>query len=108
MTTPSTSITTKGALGKSPNTHWLATAEEVDMSAPPPAPQPVRIAAAPQNVVIDLRRTAIVVIDLQNDFFAFEAALRGEDEVPHSDRIHFQRLFIVGDVSILFHCFNTS
>lgn len=57
-----------GRLGSSDQHHWMATAEAVDMSVAPPAPRPMRLAAAPQNVVLDLRRTAIVVIDLQNDF----------------------------------------
>ena len=56
------------ALGVSPQTHWVATAEQVDMAVAPPPPVRVRIQAAPQNVVLDLRRTAIVVIDMQNDF----------------------------------------
>lgn len=60
--------TVPAALGNSAQHHWLATADEVNMALAPPAPRPLRVAAAPQNVVIDLRRTAIVVIDLQNDF----------------------------------------
>lgn len=56
------------ALGLGHQYWWQATAEEVDMAVAPPAPLPARIAAAPQNLVLDLRRTAIVVIDLQNDF----------------------------------------
>ena len=57
-----------GLLGISPQTHWSATAEVVDMASAPPAPRPLRLAAAPQDVVVDLNRTAIVVIDMQNDF----------------------------------------
>ena len=56
------------ALGLGHQYWWEASAEEVDMSVAPPPPRPLRIAAEPQNVVVDLRRTAIVVIDLQNDF----------------------------------------
>ena len=37
-------------------------------TAPPPVP--VTIAAAPQNVTVDLKRTAMIVIDMQNDFCA--------------------------------------
>jgi nicotinamidase-related amidase len=47
---------------------WAANAREVDMALPSPRPAPLRIAAAPQNITIDLRRTAMVVIDMQNDF----------------------------------------
>jgi nicotinamidase-related amidase len=48
--------------------HWRATPDVVDMAMAPPVPRPVALAAAPQNLVIDLERTAIVVIDMQNDF----------------------------------------
>ena len=60
--------TAPGALGVSPQTHWLATPQEVDMAPPAPAPRRVRLQAEPQNLVLDLNRTAIVVIDMQNDF----------------------------------------
>jgi len=56
------------ALGLGHRYYWLASENEVDMALPAPAPVPLRIAAAPQNLVLDARRTAIVVIDLQNDF----------------------------------------
>ena len=59
---------TAGFLGISPQTRWHASPDTVDMAAPPPAPRPLRLAAAPQNLVLDLNRTAIVVIDMQNDF----------------------------------------
>src|SRR3954469_25485836 len=56
------------ALGLGNQYYWLASENEVDMAQPAPPPVPLRIAAAPQNLVLDARRTAIVVIDLQNDF----------------------------------------
>ena len=49
---------------------WGANAREVDMALPTARPRPLRFAAAPQNVTVDLRRTAMVVIDMQNDFCA--------------------------------------
>jgi biuret amidohydrolase len=58
----------ENALGLGHQYYWLASENEVDMALPAPAPVPLRIAAAPQNLVLDARRTAIVVIDLQNDF----------------------------------------
>lgn len=39
-----------------------------DMSRPQPAQRRVEFAALPQRVAIDLNRTAMVVIDMQNDF----------------------------------------
>ncbi|RYF69982.1 MAG: isochorismatase family protein [Comamonadaceae bacterium] len=60
--------TIAGALGGAPHYHWRATQDEVDMAMPAPPPCPLRLDAEPQNVVMDLRRTAILVIDMQNDF----------------------------------------
>ncbi|WMS44550.1 cysteine hydrolase [Acuticoccus sp. MNP-M23] len=59
-----------GQLGVGRNYHWQANADVVDMAMPAPPPRPVRISAEPQDVVVDLNRTAIVVIDMQNDFCA--------------------------------------
>jgi Amidases related to nicotinamidase len=47
---------------------WSASSREVDMATPAAKPVPLRIAAAPQNITIDLKRSAMVVIDMQNDF----------------------------------------
>ncbi len=57
-------------LGSAPGYKWLVDAQHVDMSQPSPAPRPLTIAAEPQTVTADLNRTAMVVIDMQNDFCA--------------------------------------
>ena len=57
-----------GPLGAGAQTRWFATPDTVDMAAAPPAPRRLHLAAEPQSVVIDLARTAILVIDMQNDF----------------------------------------
>ena len=49
---------------------WRASTRHVDMATTPAKPRPLKIAAAPQNVTIDLKRTAIIVVDMQNDFCA--------------------------------------
>ncbi len=49
---------------------WLVTAGHVDMAPPELPPRKVTIAAAPQTITIDLARTAIIVVDMQNDFCA--------------------------------------
>jgi nicotinamidase-related amidase len=59
-----------GSLGIGKTYRWWATETEVDMAMPAPPPVPVTIACAPQNVTVDLRRTAIIIIDMQNDFCA--------------------------------------
>jgi nicotinamidase-related amidase len=55
-------------LGLSPNHRWLASPAAIDMSAPGAVPRPLTLRAAPQDVTLDLERTALVVIDMQNDF----------------------------------------
>ncbi|MDR3376378.1 MAG: cysteine hydrolase [Ancalomicrobiaceae bacterium] len=57
-----------GQLGVGKTYHWLASPGEVDMAMPAPEPVRVRLPTAPQAVTIDLKRSAIVVIDMQNDF----------------------------------------
>src|SRR5260370_13503311 len=59
-----------GRLGFGRQFAWWATADEVNMAMPAPEPVPVTIVCAPQNVTVDLLRTAVIVIDMQNDFCA--------------------------------------
>src|SRR5882672_5668477 len=59
-----------GQLGLGRQFAWWATEGEVNMAMPAPAPVPVTFACAPQNVTVDLQRTAVIVIDMQNDFCA--------------------------------------
>ncbi|GEP11181.1 cysteine hydrolase family protein [Methylobacterium gnaphalii] len=60
----------EGRLGVGSIFHWRASAGMVDMAMPQPAPVRLVLPTAPQAVTIDLLRTAIVVIDMQNDFCA--------------------------------------
>ncbi len=55
-------------LGFTRSYHWLATADRIDMAQPAPEPVRLDLPTTPQSVTIDLKRTAIVVIDMQNDF----------------------------------------
>lgn len=48
------------------------------------------------------------LIGVQDDFFQFEAAVRGGDALPISDRIYFQRTLNVRGSTVIFHCFNTA
>ena len=63
-------VSTDGQLGLGRQFAWWATEREVNMARPAQAPVPVTIASAPQNVTVDLLRTAAIVIDMQNDFCA--------------------------------------
>jgi ureidoacrylate peracid hydrolase len=47
---------------------WTLTRETADLRRPAMPSRPVTFDALPQRVTIDLARTAVVVIDLQNDF----------------------------------------
>jgi nicotinamidase-related amidase len=55
-------------LGSAPVNRWRVSREMVDMVRPPAIPYPLAARAEPQNIVIDLARTAVLVIDMQNDF----------------------------------------
>jgi len=47
---------------------WQVSADHADLVRPIHAARPVTIAAAPKAMTLDLARTAIIVIDMQNDF----------------------------------------
>src|ERR1700691_491776 len=49
---------------------WLVGPTHVDMAPPELPPRKVTFKAAPQDVTLDLARTAIIVVDMQKDFCA--------------------------------------
>jgi nicotinamidase-related amidase len=55
-------------LGSSKRNQWQVSATEVDLRRAQVSPQPLSIEATPQSITLDLARTAILVIDMQNDF----------------------------------------
>ncbi len=55
-------------LGSSPRRAWRVNAKEAILAQEAAAPQIVHCVAQPQNLQIDLARTAIIIIDMQNDF----------------------------------------
>lgn len=57
-------------LGSGPGYKWYANDTHIDMAMPAPAPVPATIRCEPQHVTVDLLRTAMLVIDMQNDFCA--------------------------------------
>lgn len=64
---------------------WLVNAETVDLSrATPHVVRAITIAAEPQRVVFDARKSALVIVDMQNDFCAAGGYLdyRGVDYTP--------------------------
>ena len=57
-------------LGSAPGYKWMVHAGHVNMAMESPTPVPLTIHAEPQVVTVDLHRTAMIVIDMQNDFCA--------------------------------------
>ena len=55
-------------LGSSGLNQWRVSKTQVDLVRRPSEPRPVTLEAMPQTVTLDLGRTAILVIDMQNDF----------------------------------------
>lgn len=55
-------------LGPNIRNCWTVSPDQADLIRPQRPPQPVHVAAAPKPVRIDLARTALIVIDMQNDF----------------------------------------
>lgn len=61
----------KVPMGSASANQWMVDKDEVDISRSVQRPvRAVRIAAQPQDVVFDANRTALVVVDMQNDFCA--------------------------------------
>ena len=55
-------------LGPTDRNSWRASGSHVDLTRPVPAPRPVSVPAVPQRLTLDLARTALIVVDMQNDF----------------------------------------
>ena len=65
MTAPTPNLV---ALGSSARNQWRVNSEQCDLTRLTAPPQKLRLTAQPQQLVIDLSRTALVVVDMQNDF----------------------------------------
>lgn len=55
-------------MGIRPNEAWVVTPDAVDMTRPALPMRPLTIAAEPQTIVIDASKTALLIVDMQNDF----------------------------------------
>ena len=55
-------------LGSSPRNTWQVSATTCNLVRNGMAARPLALSALPQNLVLDLARTVLVVIDMQNDF----------------------------------------
>jgi nicotinamidase-related amidase len=55
-------------LGSAPHNQWRVSETLVDFVRTAAIPRPVAIPATPQDIRLDLARTALVIVDMQNDF----------------------------------------
>ena len=55
-------------LGSAPLNRWQVSADAADLVRAPVPPRRLAFAAEPQHATIDLARSAMIVIDMQNDF----------------------------------------
>jgi ureidoacrylate peracid hydrolase len=62
------SMDTRHSLGTAPANRWHVDAESADLVRTPLPARPLNVAALPQRLRLDLARTALLVIDMQNDF----------------------------------------
>lgn len=58
------------SLGTWPGNQWLVGEDAVDLVAPRPPAMPLTFDARPQRLTVDIARSAMIVIDMQNDFCA--------------------------------------
>lgn len=56
---------------------WALTKDTADLRRPDPEPRALHIPALPQNLTVDLAKTAIIVVDMQNDFCHEDGWLSG-------------------------------
>jgi nicotinamidase-related amidase len=54
-------------LGVAPNA-WAVNAEQADITRPPLPPLPIELTTATKQVRLDLAKSALLVVDMQNDF----------------------------------------
>jgi nicotinamidase-related amidase len=72
------------ALGSSPRNQWQVSSAAVDLRRSLREARPLTLASTPQQITLDLARTAMIVIDMQNDFCHSEGWLGhiGVDVTP--------------------------
>jgi len=72
-------------MGTNPGQSWQVTPDAVDMTRPPPQVRPLAITAEPQDIVVDAAKSALLIVDMQNDFCTTGGWLdsRGIDVSPN-------------------------
>lgn len=59
---------TEPAFGPAPHNAWRRVARGIDLVRSPLAPKAVHLDAQPECITFDLRRSVLLVVDMQNDF----------------------------------------
>lgn len=57
-------------MGARPEQAWLVNRDLVDMTRPAKSVRRLELQAAPQKIVVDANKSALVIVDMQNDFCA--------------------------------------
>ena len=55
-------------MGAVPSQAWQVTPDQVDMTRPAPPVRPLTVRAEPQDIVVDAAKSALLIVDMQNDF----------------------------------------
>ncbi|MFO1107810.1 MAG: isochorismatase family cysteine hydrolase [Bradyrhizobium sp.] len=55
-------------MGTGPSQAWQVTPDAVDMTRPALPVRPLPISAEPQNITVDAAKSALLIVDMQNDF----------------------------------------
>lgn len=85
MNDPKITAAAPHLMGAAPGSTWRVTPDHVDMTRPAPTVRPLRLTAEPQSITIDAAKTALMIVDMQNDFCTDGGWLhaRGIDITPN-------------------------
>lgn len=91
-------MTTPRDMGAVEGQSWKVTPERVDMTRPARPERPVAIDAEPQNIIIDANKSALMIVDMQNDFCTQGGWLhsRGIDVTPNRKPVQPLRRLVDG------------
>lgn len=76
-------------MGATPSQSWTVSADGVDMTRPAPPVRSLKVDAEPANITLDANKSALVVVDMQNDFCTTGGYMdsRGIDVTPNRSPI---------------------
>jgi nicotinamidase-related amidase len=82
-------------LGPNARNQWRVSEQAADLVRDVPSPRPIEIRAAPKSVRVDAARSAVIVVDMQNDFCHADGWLAGigvdvsgaASAVPHLQKL---------------------